>query len=156
MVHAEMSALMDAARLGTSVENSIMYCTTFPCHMCARHIVASGVKEVIYIEPYPKSMAADLYPDSIAVGAAPRKENVVKFQAFSGVAPSKYVELFNMPQRKDRSGEALSWKESSAKPRLEQFAHSYILIETQVLEAFRKELARLKLTTATLGGEADA
>lgn len=42
MVHAEMAALMDAARLGTSIEGATMYCTTFPCHMCARHIVAAG------------------------------------------------------------------------------------------------------------------
>ncbi|MBI3222504.1 MAG: deoxycytidylate deaminase, partial [Nitrosomonadales bacterium] len=35
-VHAEMAALMSAARLGISVRGATLYCTTFPCHMCAR------------------------------------------------------------------------------------------------------------------------
>ncbi|MDN3612645.1 hypothetical protein QWZ16_23945 [Vibrio ostreicida] len=26
----------------------------FPCHNCAKHIVASGIKRVVYVEPYPK------------------------------------------------------------------------------------------------------
>jgi deoxycytidylate deaminase len=30
---------------------------SFPCHMCARHIIATGLREVVYIEPYPKSVA---------------------------------------------------------------------------------------------------
>ena len=42
VVHAEMAALTDAARLGIAVKNSTLYCTTFPCHMCAKHIVAAG------------------------------------------------------------------------------------------------------------------
>jgi deoxycytidylate deaminase len=67
IVHAEMAALTDACRLGSSLRGATLYCTTFPCHMCARHIVASGIERVVYIEPYPKSMAAKLYPDSISV-----------------------------------------------------------------------------------------
>jgi deoxycytidylate deaminase len=57
MIHAEMSAICDAARTGRSVRGATLYCTTFPCHMCAKHIVASGIKKVVYIEPYPKSYA---------------------------------------------------------------------------------------------------
>ena len=61
MVHAEMAALMDAARRGISVKGCLMYVTTFPCHMCARHIIAAGIQKVIYIEPYPKSKVGELY-----------------------------------------------------------------------------------------------
>ena len=43
MIHAEMSAITDAARLGHSVDKCTLYCTTFPCHMCTKHIVASGI-----------------------------------------------------------------------------------------------------------------
>ncbi|MDZ7714353.1 MAG: anti-phage dCTP deaminase [Rhodovibrio sp.] len=57
IVHAEMSAITDAARRGLSIANSTLYCTTFPCHMCARHIISAGIMRVVYIEPYPKSMA---------------------------------------------------------------------------------------------------
>ncbi|MGT2467268.1 deaminase [Mesorhizobium atlanticum] len=61
IVHAEMSALLDAARIGRSVKDSVLFTTTFPCHMCAKHIVASGVLEVVFLEPYPKSLAARLH-----------------------------------------------------------------------------------------------
>lgn len=117
----------------------------------------SGVKRVIYVEPYPKSMAANLYPDSIVVGMTQSEgSDFVGFQPFSGIAPSRYVELFSKRERKDAQGRALVWQESSAKFLLAQFAPSYILIESQVLEAFRKELTRLGLATATWGGAADA
>lgn len=61
MVHAEMNALADAARLGRSVAGATMYVTTFPCHNCAKHIIASGISRVVYIEPYPKSRTDLLY-----------------------------------------------------------------------------------------------
>lgn len=47
VVHAEMCALCDAARLGRSVKRSILFCTTFPCHNCAKHILAAGVQTVV-------------------------------------------------------------------------------------------------------------
>jgi deoxycytidylate deaminase len=55
-VHAEMAALTDAARTGRSVQGAVLYCTTFPCHMCAKHLVAAGISKVIFLEPYPKSL----------------------------------------------------------------------------------------------------
>jgi deoxycytidylate deaminase len=66
-VHAEMAALIDAARRGVSIKECVLFTTTFPCHDCARHIIASGIKKVVYIEPYPKSLASELYPDSITI-----------------------------------------------------------------------------------------
>ncbi|MBC7907259.1 MAG: hypothetical protein H7Y60_11005 [Rhodospirillaceae bacterium] len=64
-IHAEMDALTTAARRGISVKGAAMYVTTFPCHYCARHLVAAGIDQVHYIEPYPKSRALDLHGDSI-------------------------------------------------------------------------------------------
>ncbi len=43
-VHAEMEALLSCARSGTSPRGGTLYSTTFPCHNCAKHIVAAGVK----------------------------------------------------------------------------------------------------------------
>src|SRR6266446_8909613 len=54
-VHAEMASLMDAARRGVSVDNLTIYVTTFPCHNCAKHLIAAGIRKVVYLEPYPKS-----------------------------------------------------------------------------------------------------
>lgn len=64
-VHAEMDALLSAARTGVPAVGTRLFVTTFPCHYCARHIVSAGVYEVQYIEPYPKSRALDLHRDAI-------------------------------------------------------------------------------------------
>ena len=74
-VHAEMAALMDASRRGVSVKGATLYCTTFPCHLCARHIIAAGIDRVVYIEPYPKSRAKEQHSDSISVDAKEKLTN---------------------------------------------------------------------------------
>ncbi len=84
VVHAEMNALVHAARRGLQVGDGRMYCTTFPCHVCARHIIGAGIAEVFYVEPYPKSLAVDLYPEAICLGV--RDDCKVAFRPFTGVA----------------------------------------------------------------------
>jgi len=98
-VHAEMDALLSAARKGVSLVGCRVFVTTYPCHYCARHIVAAGVDEVQYIEPYPKSQALSLHPDSIAVEGSdwvPPSDGGqhVLFRPFSGVAPKLYKRAF--------------------------------------------------------------
>ena len=98
-VHAEMDALLNAARSGQSTRGTRMFVTTFPCHYCARHIVAAGVDEVQYIEPYPKSQALKLHDDSIGVDAVswePPSQGgkQVLFRPFRGVAPRMYARAF--------------------------------------------------------------
>ena len=44
-VHAEQNALMQAAQLGISVKNGTLYCTHFPCNICAKMIMYGKVKE---------------------------------------------------------------------------------------------------------------
>ncbi len=98
-VHAEMDALLSAARKGVSLVGSSLFVTTFPCHYCARHIVAAGICEVQYIEPYPKSQALSLHEDSIATEKTKWKSpsqggTQVLFRPFSGVAPRLYKRAF--------------------------------------------------------------
>lgn len=50
-VHAEAASITEAARRGIEISGAKLFCTTFPCHICARHITASGLSEVIFIEP---------------------------------------------------------------------------------------------------------
>ncbi|SUZ33012.1 hypothetical protein ROE7235_02780 [Roseibaca ekhonensis] len=81
-----------------------MYVTTYPCHYCARHIVASGIDEVQFIEPYPKSKATELHSDSITTESSdwspPSQGGThVLFRPFVGVAPQLYRRVF----LKDRS-----------------------------------------------------
>jgi deoxycytidylate deaminase len=82
VVHAEMSAITEAARQGRSVKDATLYCTTFPCHICARHIISSGIKRVVYIEPYPKSMAQRLYPEAVAVDGKAAADAAVSLNLF--------------------------------------------------------------------------
>lgn len=98
-VHAEMDALLSAGRTGTSTVDSKLFVTTFPCHYCARHIVAAGVEEVQYIEPYPKSQAIKLHSDSITTTKKdrvipPDPGGKVLFRPFTGVAPRLYKRAF--------------------------------------------------------------
>lgn len=93
-VHAEAEAIVSAARLGVSTRGSALYCTTFPCHVCAKHIVAAGITSVTYIEPYPKSRALDLHEDSISLEDDDGSK--VVFCPFVGVAPRSFVRLFSM------------------------------------------------------------
>ncbi len=80
--------------MGVSPKDSFLYCTTFPCHVCARHVVAAGVRQVSYIEPYPKSKALELHNDSLSIEET--KEDRVLFRPFVGVAPRRFGELFSM------------------------------------------------------------
>jgi deoxycytidylate deaminase len=43
VVHAEMEALLCCARNHLSTRGGVLFCTTFPCHNCAKHIVAAGI-----------------------------------------------------------------------------------------------------------------
>jgi deoxycytidylate deaminase len=108
IVHAEMAAICDAAMRGVPVRGGTLYCTTFPCHMCARHIIAAGISRVVYIEPYPKSRAKKLYKRAIQVDHdREADDDAVRFDAFVGIAPTRFLDLFDMVSRKDDQGYAL-------------------------------------------------
>lgn len=131
-VHAEMDAITQATRLGISIQGAILYTTVFPCHNCTRHIVASGITKVIYIEPYPKSRAKDLHNDSIIIeGECPDK---VSFLPFEGIGPRRFLDLFSLItsigiqiERKEKhSGKVKDWTPQNARPRLPMSPTSYL------------------------------
>lgn len=107
-VHAEMEALLSAARNGSGTIGRTLYTTTFPCHNCAKHIVAAGIKRVVYIEPYPKSRADQLHSDAITIDPESGTE-VLPFEAFVGVGPRRFFDLFSLTHS---SGRELLRKES--------------------------------------------
>ena len=51
-IHAEQNAICDCAKRGVSCENSIAYITHYPCLICCRLLIASGIKEIRYIHNY--------------------------------------------------------------------------------------------------------
>lgn len=99
-VHAEMHAILGASRVaGDRILGSRLFVTTYPCHACARHIVAAGVADVIYIEPYRKSMATRLHKDTITESVS-QTDGRVRLLQFDGVAPRRFIDLFEAGSRK--------------------------------------------------------
>lgn len=132
VVHAEMEAILACARNNISSNDSVMYATTFPCHNCAKHIIAAGIKKVVYIEPYPKSKALDFYKKEISSSVKDMNNKVV-FVPFSGVGPRRYIDLFAMSsskwgskKRKKKDGYNITWDRGNAKIRNPMRAMTYL------------------------------
>lgn len=54
-VHAEMNAILFAARRGIEVEGSTLYLTHSPCIHCAKAIAQAGIRAVVYDQLYYRS-----------------------------------------------------------------------------------------------------
>lgn len=59
-VHAEQNAIIQAARLGVSIDGATLYCTHQPCGICAKMIVNAGIARVVYNEGYPDAFAVEM------------------------------------------------------------------------------------------------
>lgn len=138
-VHAEMAAIVDAARRGISIAGCTLYTTTFPCHVCARHIVSAGIKRVVYNEPYPKSLARFLHLDSIVIDDPHSAEGRTQFVPFTGLAPHLYVRLFRMgpdSRKNPATGAVTKWDRSTAEPRLIGDPATYMSREIGAFERY--------------------
>ncbi len=51
-IHAEMNAIIWAARKGISIENATIYVTLEPCSECSKNLIASGIKRIVYAKEY--------------------------------------------------------------------------------------------------------
>ena len=144
VVHAEMEAILSCSRNGLSTVGTALYCTTFPCHNCAKHIVAAGVERVVYVEPYPKSKALGFHDDSITTSEGEASEGRVLFDAFVGIGPRRFFDLFSMQLgssypliRKDSStGKARAWRIETAQLRIQMKPVSYLDLEAQACTLF--------------------
>lgn len=138
-IHAEMHAILTALRqTGDKVKGGDLYVTTYPCHSCARHIVAAGIKTVYFIEPYKKSLAIKLHHDSITENETDR--NKVQFLPFDGVAPSRYLSLFKMlPDSRKKNGAVIRVNPSTARPKLEKSLEAMPALEGLVVKSLRSK-----------------
>lgn len=111
-VHAEMDAITTVARRGVAVRGATIACTTFPCHNCIRHLIASGIERVIYIHPYMKSLARELHDDALVIEPeeSGQIDGKLVLEQYTGVAPRVYPQYFDFGQtnRKDAHGRAMS------------------------------------------------
>lgn len=143
IVHAEMNAITDAARNGIPIKDSLLFCTTFPCHICAKHIISSGLKKVVYIEPYPKSYVSELYKDDVRLTRDEEPEDdVVYFEPFIGISPYRYRDFFERGKRKDGlTGKKSEWVSGKPMPLLEVYDAEYTRVESEYLKELVGEFA---------------
>lgn len=60
--HAEMNAMLNAAREGIRIEGATVFTTLSPCYSCARQLVNAGINGVVFLHRY-----AELFPERPAV-----------------------------------------------------------------------------------------
>lgn len=146
-VHAEMDALVNLGRTGQGTsQDAVLYTTTYPCHNCARHIVAAGIRAVYFIEPYEKSLATELHSDAISHDADREiplsewldpdrtKHRKVAFLHFEGVSPKRYMDLFFAEGRKDEHGKGRKWVGRSASKKIPEYLEAYPALESRVVK----------------------
>lgn len=63
-VHAEQNAIIQAAKLGISVQGATLYCTHQPCVICCKMIINSGISRVVYREGYPDEFSLRLFAEA--------------------------------------------------------------------------------------------
>jgi deoxycytidylate deaminase len=138
-IHAEMHAILTALRQkGDRVRGGRIYVTTYPCHSCARHIVAAGIKEVYYIEPYKKSLATKLHGDAMTENE--QSGDKVKLVPYDGVAPSRYLTLFRMKKdSRKRDGKVIRVSPGVARPKLEKSLEALPTLEGLVVKSLKEK-----------------
>ncbi len=63
-LHAEQNAIIQASLHGVKIEGATIYVTTQPCVVCAKMIINSGIKEVVYKGDYPDKLSAQMLAES--------------------------------------------------------------------------------------------
>lgn len=151
--HAEMSALLDAARRGVPVRGCTMYINTYPCHTCAKHIIASGIKKVVYLYPYQKSHAINMFRDMLEHGIdTGNAKDKIFFEPFLGVSYNRYMYIFKNDGSKRqemsilKTGKkyngSIKWKISKKllpKDLQNRMPHSYITREIEAINQTSKK-----------------
>jgi len=63
-IHAEQNAIIQAAKLGVSIDRATLYCTHQPCSVCAKMIVNAGIIRVVYRCSYPDDFATEVLQEA--------------------------------------------------------------------------------------------
>ena len=60
-VHAEMNALIQAARRGHAVDGASAYVTNMPCTTCSKALITAGIKRVVIFSDYHDTLALEFF-----------------------------------------------------------------------------------------------
>ncbi len=63
-IHAEQNAIIQAAKMGISVDGATIYCTHQPCSICAKMIINSGIRRVLYKYGYPDEFSMEMMKEA--------------------------------------------------------------------------------------------
>jgi dCMP deaminase len=63
-LHAEQNAIIQAAIHGVAVKGASLYCTHFPCVVCAKMLVNAGVRSICLAEDYPDRLAKEMFSEA--------------------------------------------------------------------------------------------
>ena len=63
-LHAEQNAIIQAAKHGTAITGSVLYCTNLPCIICSKMIINAGIKKIIYDEGYPDRLGEEMLTEA--------------------------------------------------------------------------------------------
>jgi len=62
--HAEQNALIQAAKLGISVDGATLYVTHRPCVICTKLLINAGIKRVVYLYDYPDDFSVEILKEA--------------------------------------------------------------------------------------------
>jgi len=63
-IHAEQNAVIQAAKMGVSVEGATIYVTHQPCSVCTRILINAGIKRIVYEQEYPDAFSLELLKEA--------------------------------------------------------------------------------------------
>lgn len=63
-LHAEQNAIIQAAIHGVAIKGATLYCTHYPCSVCAKMLVNAGIKKIILAENYPDKLAKEIFQEA--------------------------------------------------------------------------------------------
>lgn len=89
--HAEEAAIINVG--GRNLRGCTIYTTTFPCLLCMQKIIKSGIKKIVYCEPYPDHDSAMLLRD---VNELNQKLSLpqIEVELFEGIKARAYFRVF--------------------------------------------------------------
>lgn len=63
-IHAEQNAIIQAAIHGVSIAGATLYCTNYPCSVCAKMLVQAKISEVVAMDEYPDDLARRIFAEA--------------------------------------------------------------------------------------------
>jgi dCMP deaminase len=78
--HAEMNALIQAARHGVNTTGATAYITNMSCTTCAKALIAAGIKRVVVFSDFHDTLATQFYTDAgVEIVKLPMPERVINY-----------------------------------------------------------------------------